>query len=334
VTEAVVTEDLGKTYAGGVDAVTDVTLTVKRGEIYGFLGPNGAGKTTLISMLTTLLRPTHGRAEVEGVDVVRQPGLVRRRIGLVFQRSTADDALTGRENLEIIAGLHHLSPAEARPRVKELLERFDLEEAADRRVATYSGGMRRRLEIAAGVVHDPGLLFLDEPTLGLDPQGRAGFWTYVRELRRQRGMTIFLTTHYLDEADELSDRVSILDHGRVLRTGTPASLKEALGSDVVVVEPAESGRDLSEILREIPGVTGVEPRLDRGGYRVKVPRSESFVPKVVRACDAAGIELAAVSTRKPSLDEVFLTVTGREYREEGENHYGNGAGLAGAAGGG
>ena len=331
-TEAIVTEQLGKTFPGGVDAVGSVDLSVAQGEIYGFLGPNGAGKTTLISMLTTLLRPSRGRAEVEGIDVVRHPEQVRRRIGLVFQRSTADDALTGRENLEILAGLHGLSPRAARPRIEEVLARFDLTEAAERRVGAYSGGMRRRLEIAAGIVHDPSLLFLDEPTLGLDPQGRAGFWTYIRELRAKEGMTIFLTTHYLDEADDLSDRISILDHGRVLRTGTPTDLKEALGSDMVFVRPADRTVDLRPVLRTVPGVVLAEPRGEDGGVRVRVPRSESFVPSIVRTCDAAGVELAAVSTVKPSLDEVFLAVTGREYREEAEpNHL---AGVAARASGG
>ncbi|HTS33836.1 MAG TPA: ATP-binding cassette domain-containing protein [Thermoplasmata archaeon] len=319
---AVTCENLGKTFPGGVEAVTSVSLDVAHGEIYGFLGPNGAGKTTMISMLTTLLRPTHGTAEVEGIDVVREPERVRRRIGLVFQRSTSDDALTGRENLEIIAGLHGISPRAARPRIRELLERLDLVEAADRRVGAYSGGMRRRLEIAAGIVHAPSLLFLDEPTLGLDPQGRAGFWQYIRELRSENGMTIFLTTHYLDEADQLSDRVSIIDHGRVLRTDSPVALKESLGSDIVLVQPSDPSRDLASLLGAIPGVASVEPRSPEGAYRVRVARSESFVPAVVRACDAAGVELAGVSTRKPSLDEVFLTLTGREYREESEaNHH-------------
>jgi len=333
-TAAVVTENLGKTFPGGVEAVDSVSLSVEHGEIYSFLGPNGAGKTTMISMLTTLLRPTRGRAEVEGIDVVRHPERVRREIGIVFQRSTSDDALTGRENLEVIAGLHGLAPREARPRIDEVLARLDLAEAADRRVSTYSGGMRRRLEIGAGIVHDPSLLFLDEPTLGLDPQGRAGFWQYVRELRAKHGMTIFLTTHYLDEADELSDRVSIIDRGRLLTTGTPGALKEALGSDVVVVRPTDPGRDLRPVLAPLPGVASVERGPGDQGFRVKVARSESFVPVVVRACDAAGVEIAAVSARKPSLDEVFLAATGREYREETDANHHSGAPGGGAARGG
>jgi len=306
-----------------------VTLSVRPGEIYGFLGPNGAGKTTMISMMTTLLRPTHGSAEVEGIDVVQHPEQVRRRIGLVFQRSTADDTLTGRENLEIAAGLYGMAPSEARPRIREVLERLDLANASSRKVSTYSGGMKRRLEIAAGIVHGPSILFLDEPTLGLDPQGRAGFWEYIRELRAKHGLTIFLTTHYLDEADRLSDRVSIIDHGRVLRTGTPSALKEGLGSDVVLVRPSTPSSDLRSILEGIPGVSEVEPKAIDGAFRVHVPRSEAIVPAVVRACDSAGIEIAAVSTRKPSLDEVFLSITGREYREESEPNHLSGHGAGG-----
>jgi ABC-2 type transport system ATP-binding protein len=207
-----------------------------------------------------------------------------------------------------------------------VLERLDLRDAADRRVSTYSGGMRRRLEIGAGIVHDPSVLFLDEPTLGLDPQGRAGFWEYIRELRAKHGITIFLTTHYLEEADQLADRISIIDRGRVLKTGTPALLKEGLGSDVVVVRPADPSRDLRPTLERIPGVNAVEPTRSEGAVRLRVARAEAFVPIVVRACDAAGVELAAVSTRKPSLDEVFLSVTGREYREESEGNHRAGAG--------
>ncbi len=319
--DAIGTEALGKTYPGGVEAVADVTLSVRPGEIYGFLGPNGAGKTTTISMLTTLLRPTHGAAWVEGIDVTLRPEEVRRRIGLVFQRSTADETLTGRENLEVAAGLNGLSPRESRPRIREVLSRLDLTDAADRKASTYSGGMLRRLEIAAGIVHDPSILFLDEPTLGLDPQGRAGFWEYIRDLRGNHGVTIFLTTHYLEEADRLCDRLSILDHGKVLATGTPSALKETLARDAVVVRTSDPSRDLRPVLERLPGVLAVEAVPGDGATRVEVVRAESFVPVVVRACDAAGIEIASVATRKPSLDEVFLSMTGREYREESEGNH-------------
>ncbi len=317
-TDAIRTDALGKTYPTGTVAVKDVTLTVRPGEIFGFLGPNGAGKTTTISMLTTVLRPTSGRAEVDGIDVARYPGRVRRRIGLVFQRSTADEVLTGRENLEVAAGLYGLSPAEARPRIRELLDHLDLGDAADRRVRGYSGGMRRRLEIAAGIVHSPRILFLDEPTLGLDPQGRAEFWEFVRDLRRRQELTVFLTTHYLDEADRLADRISIIDHGQLLTTGTPGELKDRLGGDLLVVRPARAGDGIVRVLESIPGIANVDPPAPDGAYRMHVARGESMVPSVVRACDAAGIELATVSARSPSLDDVFLTMTGREYRENAD----------------
>jgi ABC-2 type transport system ATP-binding protein len=327
-TDAIRTESLGKTYSGGTEAVKDVSLTVRPGEIFGFLGPNGAGKTTTISILTTVLRPTAGVAEVGGLDVTRHPEQIRRRIGLVFQRSTADETLTGRENLEIAAGLYGLGRSESRPRIRTLLERLDLDDAADRRVAQYSGGMRRRLEIAVGLVHSPEILFLDEPTLGLDPQGRSQFWEYLRELRRESSMTIFLTTHYLDEADALSDRVAIIDHGTILTTGTPGQLKDALGGDVVEVRPRAPSVTAREVLGRVPGVVAVTPLGEDGAVRLTVSHSESIVPAIVRSCDAAGIDLAGISAKRPSLDEVFLTITGRRYHEGSE-----GNGFASAPGG-
>jgi ABC-2 type transport system ATP-binding protein len=327
-TDAIRTESLGKTYPGGTEAVKDVSFTVRPGEIFGFLGPNGAGKTTTISILTTVLRPTGGLAEVGGLDVTWYPEQIRRRIGLVFQRSTADETLTGRENLEIAAGLYGLGRSDARPRIRSLLERLDLDDAADRRVAQYSGGMRRRLEIAVGLVHSPEILFLDEPTLGLDPQGRSQFWEYIRELRRQSSMTIFLTTHYLDEADALSDRVAIIDHGTILTTGTPGQLKDALGGDVVEVRPRAPIAAAREVLGRVPGVVAVAPLGEDGAVRLTVSHSESIVPAIVRSCDAAGIDLAGISAKRPTLDEVFLTITGRRYHEGSE-----GNGFVPAAGG-
>jgi ABC-2 type transport system ATP-binding protein len=329
-TDAIRAEALSKTYPGEVRAVRDVYLTVRPGEIYAFLGPNGAGKTTTISIFTTLLRPTSGRAEVAGLDVVREPVRIRRRIGLVFQRSTADEALTGRENLEVAAGLYGISPRSARPVIREAIEQIGLDAAtADRRVATYSGGMKRRLEIAVGLVHQPEILFLDEPTLGLDPKGRAEFWEYLRATRRQRDLTIFLTTHYLDEADQLSDRVAIIDHGTLLRVDTPTALKDGVGGDRVLVRPARTAPRLERTLAEIPGVASVAPPRPDGTYFVQVARSDSMVPTIVRACDAAGIELATVSTRRPSLDDVYLTITGREYHEDSDPSNGHASATEG-----
>lgn len=316
---AIFTEKLSKTYNGNVHALTGIDLEVPYGEAFGFLGPNGAGKTTAVSILTTLLRPTGGRALVDGLDVVAEAEEVRRRVGLAFQVSTADGELTGRENLEIAAGMEGVSLSEARPRIRELLEQMHLTPHADRLVKGYSGGMRRRLELAVGVVHAPKILFLDEPTLGLDPQGRAGFWEYIRQLRKETGLTLFLTTHYLEEADQLCERIAIVDHGTIIATGSPAALKERTGGDIVVVR-ATKGENLEPILTGLPGVHGITT-VD-GTYRVKCDQGEAMVPPVVMACDRAGIALASVAIRKPSLDEVFLELTGREYREEGNDEAG------------
>ncbi|MCI4350725.1 MAG: ATP-binding cassette domain-containing protein [Thermoplasmata archaeon] len=312
--DAVVVEQLEKTFPGGVRAVDGVSFAVREGEAFGFLGPNGAGKTTTVSLLTTLLRPTGGRALVDGIDVVADPGTVRRRIGLVFQESTAEDELTGRENLEISAALYGVSRSDAQKRIRDLLERMQLVEAAGRLVKTYSGGMRRRLELAAGILHRPKVLFLDEPTLGLDPQGRAGLWEYVREIRKESGTTIFVTTHYLDEADQLCDRVAIIDHGKIVAAGTPAELKEKIGGDVVTLVPTDGTADLTPVLARVPGVLQVQKQ--DGGYRLKCLRGESVVPAAVEACFTAHIAVASVALKKPSLDEVFLEFTGRAFRED------------------
>ena len=297
-------------------AIDDISFDVRPGEAFGLLGPNGAGKTTTISILTTLVRPTQGHAIVDGLDVTRDPEEVRRRIGLAFQASTADGELTGRENLEVAAGLEGMSRTETRRRVQQLLEDMQLLPYADRPVKTYSGGMRRRLEHAVGVVHSPKILFLDEPTLGLDPQGRAGFWEFIRRLRKDTGVTLLLSTHYLEEADQLCERLAIVDHGHIVAIGTPAELKARIGGDTVVVRPTQ-GQELTALLSAIPGVQGVTS-LD-GNFRAKCARGEAMVPPIVTACARAGIELESVEIRKPSLDEVFLELTGRAYRgEEGD----------------
>ena len=300
----------------GTVAVDGVSFQVRRGEIFGFLGPNGAGKTTTISILTTLLRPTSGRAVIEGIDVLARPHDVRRAIGLVFQKSTADEELTGRENLLIEAGLYGLSAGEVDAHVSDLLGQMDLGGSGDRFVKTYSGGMRRRLELAVGMVHKPRLLFLDEPTLGLDPQGRAGFWRYIRSLREQQGLTVFMTTHYLDEADQLCDRVAVIDHGKIIALGTPKELKDSVGGDVLELTVAAGAPDALPFLRDLPGVSAIQ----RTGatYRVKCSNGEALVPKTVLAAAQAGIDVVGVSVIKPTLDEVFLELTGRAYREEGE----------------
>jgi ABC-2 type transport system ATP-binding protein len=312
--EAIHVENLSKTFNHVVRAVDDISFSVNQGEAFGFLGPNGAGKTTTVAMLTAGLAPTAGSAIVDGVDVFHHPDQIKRRIGLVFQESTADSDLTGRENLELAAALFAVPRREVHARVDSLLERMQLGDAADRLARTYSGGMRRRLELAVGIIHSPPVLFLDEPTLGLDPQGRAGFWKYVQELRRDHGMTVFITTHYLDEADGICDRLAIIDHGHLVATGTPSELKDRLGGDVVTIRATRPDAALESALRAVPGITSVS--VQDGTYRVKAPRGEELIPALVHACTAAGVGLASVSLKRPSLDEVFLEFTGREYRED------------------
>ncbi|MGA9840366.1 MAG: ATP-binding cassette domain-containing protein [Thermoplasmata archaeon] len=313
--DPIVAENLVKVYGGKVRAVDGVSFTVKEGELFGFLGPNGAGKTTTVQMLTGNLRLTGGHASVAGLDVSREPLAVKERIGLVFQESTADPDLTGRENLELAAALFRVPLRSTKSSIDGLLERMQIGDAADRLVKTYSGGMRRRLELAVGIIHSPQALFLDEPTLGLDPQGRAGFWRYVLELRKDHGMTVFVTTHYLDEADTMCDRIAIIDHGKIVATGTPTELKDRLGGDIVTVRPVNGPSPAAEaLLKGLPHVVSVTAF--EGSYRVKVPRGEELIPTLVDACTRGGIGLAGVSLKRPSLDEVFLEFTGREYRED------------------
>ena len=313
-TEAIIAEGLTKIFNGSVTAVDAISFSVKEGEVYGFLGPNGAGKTTTLSMLTAVLGPTAGRATVDGLDVVQHPHELKQRIGLVFQESTADQDLTGRENLELAAALFGVPLRETPKRVQELLGRLALADSSERLVKTYSGGMRRRLELAVGIIHSPRVLFLDEPTLGLDPQGRAGFWKIIGELRKETGMTVFLTTHYLDEADGMCDRIAIIDHGKIVATGTPSELKDRVGGDVVTVRPLGNASALEPALRALPGVTAVT--FQDGAFRVKCPSGDVLIPKAVGAATNLGIALTGVSLRRPSLDEVFLEFTGREFRED------------------
>jgi ABC-2 type transport system ATP-binding protein len=313
-TFAISAAGLCKTYGGTLRAVENVSFEVETGEAFGFLGPNGAGKTTTVSLLTGNLGPTAGRAVVDGIDVFRHPELIKRKIGLVFQESTADIDLTGRENLELAAALFDVPRRRAEQQIDSLLERMKIGDAADRLTKTYSGGMRRRLELAAGIIHSPTVLFLDEPTLGLDPQGRAGFWQYVRELRKDHGLTVFVTTHYLDEADTICDRIAIIDHGHIVAAGTPPELKDRVGGDVVTLRPTRSDLPIDAALRALPGVLSVAPQ--DGSYRIKAQRGEAIIPALVEACTKAGVGLASVSLKRPSLDEVFLEFTGREFREE------------------
>jgi ABC-2 type transport system ATP-binding protein len=311
---AIHVEGLKKIYGGKVIAVDGISFEVRQGESFGFLGPNGAGKTTTVSMLTAGLRPTAGLAVIDGLNVGEKPDEVKRRIGIIFQESTADGDLTGRENLEVAAGCFGISSADGRARAKLLIDQMQLADAADRPAKTYSGGMRRRLELAVGLINDPKMLFLDEPTLGLDPQGRAGFWGFIRNLRADHGVTVFVTTHYLDEADEMCDRIAIIDHGKIVATGTPTELKDRLGGDVVALRTPPGSADVSEIIRPLAGVTTIQKQ--DSTYRVKCQRGETFVPLAVAACSQAGVGVIGVTVKRPSLDEVFLEYTGREFREE------------------
>jgi ABC-2 type transport system ATP-binding protein len=292
---------------GDIEAVRGIDLQVRRGEIFGFLGPNGAGKSTTINILCTLLKPTSGTAHVAGFDVSSHPNEVRRRLGLVFQDPSLDIQLTGRENLEFHAFLYRVPKAERVKRITDVLEMVQLTDRAESLVMTYSGGMKRRLEIARGMLHTPEVLFLDEPTIGLDTQTRRHIWGYLNELPA-RGVTIFMTTHYMEEA-EFCDRIAIIDHGKIQAIGTPEELKGMVGGDVVTVTTAndEAAAPL------IGAMAGSAPIADAGTLRVEVADAAAFVPKLVRELP---IEVTSVAFRRPSLDDVFLKLTGRAIRAE------------------
>ena len=300
-----------------VHAVAGVDLDVAAGEIVGFLGPNGAGKTTTLRMLTTLLAPTAGTATVAGCDLVSDPVGVRRRIGYVSQSgSTAPEARAGEEVVDH-ARLYGISTAEATARGRQLFRELDLDGLWERQPKSMSGGQRRRLDIAVGLVHVPGLVFLDEPTTGLDPQARANLWEHIRGLREERGTTVFLTTHYLDEADALCDRILVIDSGRIVAGGTPDQLKSDVGGDVVTVT-AERGDQAGEVARLVGGLPGAEvPQVLGTQVVVRVPHGGAALVALVRELDRAGIAVAGIESRRPSLDDVFLGLTGRSLRETG-----------------
>jgi ABC-2 type transport system ATP-binding protein len=315
------TQELTKTFKarkGAVEAVRGVDLVVNEGEIFGFLGPNGAGKTTTMRMLATLLQPTSGKATVCGYDLQREPGRVRRQIGYVGQQGGAEASETGRENLLLLGRLYGMSKGDAQKRAAELTGKLDLEPFADRLVRTYSGGQRRRLDIAMGMMHRPRLLFLDEPSTGLDPQSRARIWDEVRRLREE-GMTIFLTTHYMDEADGLCDRLAIIDGGKIVSEDTPKVLKQQIAGDIISL-----GLDLNhgavarvkERLRAQPFMRELEQ--SDHGLQLYVDRGEEVLPEVLRLLDSNGAAVRTVTLARPTLDDVFLRLTGRSLRE-GQN---------------
>jgi ABC-2 type transport system ATP-binding protein len=295
--------------------VAGVDLHVNAGEIFGFLGPNGAGKTTTLRMLATLLTPTAGDATVAGADLRREPALVRQRIGYVPQGGSTDPAETGRGELVLQGRLYGMNAADAKTRAAEVLDKLDLVSAADRPTGTYSGGMRRRLDVGLGIVHRPQVLFLDEPTTGLDPQARARMWDEIKRLRDQ-GTTVFLTTHYLEEADALADRLAIIDHGKIVAEGTSSQLKQKVAGDVVTIGVDGAGANVLTLVEAMPFVREASHDSETGLIRLYVDRGETAVPHLLRSLDAAGYEPTSISLNKPSLDDVFLRQTGRSLREE------------------
>jgi ABC-2 type transport system ATP-binding protein len=313
---AIEAEQLVREFRKGPRAVDGIDLTVSPGEIYGFLGPNGAGKSTTVHMLTTLLPPTSGTARVGGHDIVHEGAQVRASIGAALQEAALDAILTGREHLLLQATLQGLPSDERQRRANQLLERVGLTEAADRRVGGYSGGMKRRLDLALALVHSPRILFLDEPTTGLDPQSRAALWQEVERLAHDEGMTVFLTTQYLEEADALADRIGIIDHGHIVAEGTPAQLKAEIGSPSVEVTPCDesAGDRVAELLSRF----GDPHRNGRGTVTVQLPGGETQLAEIVRILDQADVRVETLQLHQPSLDDVFLAKTGRKLEGAGE----------------
>ncbi|MET9363591.1 ATP-binding cassette domain-containing protein [Streptomyces sp. NPDC006632] len=317
---AVQAHNLIKTYPGDVTALNGMAITVEPGTVFGLLGPNGAGKSTTVKILTTLARPDSGTATVAGHDVLRHPDRVRRAIGVVAQKSGADPVATGRENLQLQGRLYGLTGASLNGRVGELLERFDLAHAAKRIVKGYSGGMQRRLDVALGLVHRPEVLFLDEPTTGLDPEARTAMWEEISRLAGDEGLTIVLTTHYLEEADRLAERIAIVDRGRVVVEGTPDELKGELRGDAVHVELREpvvdSGATPSPLRAALTGLPGIhEVLLDGRRVSARADDGAAAVPVLLAALERAGALVAAATVARPSLDDVYLRYVGRRYSE-------------------
>jgi len=306
-------ENLTKVFGKNFVAVDHVSFEVKSGEIFGLLGPNGAGKTTTIKMLTTLLKPTEGKAYVYGYDVVEQANEVRKVIGVVHQGHTIDENLTAYENIMLSADLYGIPKDVAKKRAQELLELVGLTKFKDKKVETYSGGMKRRLEIACSLINRPKILFLDEPTSGLDVQTRIAIWEYIRKLKEEYDMTIFLTTHYLEEADSLCDRIAIMDKGKILAIDSPKNLKDSLGGDIITLKIKED-IDITKIIQGIENVK--EVKYENKIYRIKVAKGEETLPIIIRSLTRRGYTITEISFSKPSLNEVYLEYTGRSLRDE------------------
>jgi len=293
-------------------AVYNVTFSVKKGEIFGFLGPNGAGKTTTIKMLTTLLRPTEGSAEIAGFDIKKKRNEVRKSIGIVFQEPALDIDLTGRENLDFHARLYGLEGDKRKNRINEVLKLVDLEDKKDVLVKNYSGGMKRRLEIARGLMHFPNVLFLDEPTLGLDAQTRRAIWEYISKMNKEEGTTVFLTTHYMDEADYLCDRVGIIDRGKILVIDSTENLKSSIGNDVITL----SCSDFDKLVKRLKSESWIKNVKQHDSFlTLGVKKGEEKIPLIIEIAQSQGIRIKSISVRKPTLDDVFLYFTGRSMRD-------------------
>lgn len=306
-------EKLSKTF-GNLKAVDNVSFEIKEGEIFGLLGPNGAGKTTTINMLTTLLKPTSGDAKVCGFNILKQANEVRRNVGVVPQEYTADEDMTGKNNILLCADLYGIPRSDSKPHAEELLKLVELQDAANKKVSTYSGGMRRRLELACGLINYPRLLFLDEPTLGLDVQTRTAVWKYIKTLKEEYRMTLLMTTHYLEEADSLCDRIAIIDHGHIIKIGSPEELKESVGGDVIVIVIKELETDISSDIAQIKLVKDVKK--NNNTYRIKAELGEEASPQITDLIRSKGLHVTKVSLTKPTLDEAYLEFTGRSLREE------------------
>ena len=312
------TENLTKNYSGNIKAVDSVSFEVEEEEIYGFLGPNGAGKTTTILMLITLLKPTSGKATVCGFDISKEQAKVRGNIGYVSQDTAVDENLTGRENLLLQGRFYHLPKEVLEKRINEVLEMVDLADRASSLVSTYSGGMRKRLDIAEGLIHRPRVLFVDEPTLGLDIQTRHKIWEYIQRLREEAHMTIFLTTHYMDEADKLCDRIGIIDYGQIKVIGEPNELKSQIGGDIITLRfTNQTNNNADNALTEIKKLQAIENIVPiKDSFNVVAKDGETTVPKIFEVAEKMGTTIESISLKRPTLDDVFMAYTGRELREE------------------
>jgi ABC-2 type transport system ATP-binding protein len=311
--KAIIAKDLVKTFEE-VEAVKGINLEIEEGELFGLLGPNGAGKTTTISMLCTILKPTSGSARVWGYDVAQDPENVRKSIGIVFQDPSLDDNLTGRENLDFHARLFQVPKGDRSERINEMLDLVELKDKANTVVKKYSGGMKRRLEIARGLLHEPKVLFLDEPTLGLDPQTRRHIWDYIEKLNEESKITMILTTHYMDEADHLCDRIAIIDHGAIVAQESPTGLKHSIGGDVVTMKITPDNGKFIEKVEPLDFVRSVQ-NVD-GSIRLSVDKGETAIPILMDLARQEGVQVPSVTLKEPTLEDVFIKYTGREIRPE------------------